>query len=364
MSRFSTGFGAALLGGAIAAAAPAAAQAPAFYLELNNATETEAGCDATFFISNRTDQSYASVTLYVVVFDRNSVANSDIEIPIGRLAAGKAGVQGAQAAIACSEISALFVNGITCGDDLCPAETVLASRAGIPLADDESVLVSEPQVAVAPPSTPPAVETPPAEDEGPLFIDTPPSSDTPPAADTPEVVETPEQEPEPAVVAAPPEPSTLLVSVSWPSADPADDIDTFLATPDGSIVWYHEREAANATLIRDDRGNYREEFVDRNGQSVPDPTNLEQVSIQPGLAGEYIVNVYHYVANGDQPVPVEVRLERVNGATTELIHSETVELDHRGQEETGFRFTLDADGSASGFGREFVSVVDRVRSQQ
>jgi hypothetical protein len=283
-------------------------------------------------------------------------------VPVGRLGAGKAGVQGAQLDYACSDISALFLNGVTCGAELCPADVVLASRTGTPFADDESVLRADPEIAVSPPDV----------EDGPRFIDTPPPAETPEAAeivppvedDMPDFVPGPDIETvsPPEVAGEPTESGTWLVSVSWPTADPADDIDTFVAAPDGSVVYYHRPGSAYVDLIRDDRGNYREEYVERDGQWVPDPANVENVSIRPGLAGEYIVNIYHYIANGADPVPVEVTLER-QGTTSEVVHRTTIDLDHRGHEETALRFTLDADGELIGeVTNLFEAVTDRVRA--
>jgi hypothetical protein len=78
------------------------------------------------------------------------------------------------------------------------------------------------------------------------------------------------------------------------------------------------------------------------------------------VAGEYVVNVYHYVANGVDPVPVTVKVERIN-PSVEVVFYGTVELDHRGDEQTAIRFTLDAEGNPSNLNNRFKSLTQLVR---
>jgi hypothetical protein len=77
------------------------------------------------------------------------------------------------------------------------------------------------------------------------------------------------------------------------------------------------------------------------------------------LPGEYVVNVFHYLANGVDPVPVTVTIERLN-PTVEVVYSGTVTLDHRGDEKTAIRFTLDKDGVPSHLSQRFKSLAQMV----
>jgi len=56
------------------------------------------------------------------------------------------------------------------------------------------------------------------------------------------------------------------------------------------------------------------------------------------------VNVNHYLATSGAPVPVAVKVEKVN-PTVEVVHYDTLILDHTGQERTAVRFRL-ADGGS------------------
>ncbi len=65
------------------------------------------------------------------------------------------------------------------------------------------------------------------------------------------------------------------------------------------------------------------------------------------LPGEYVVNVHQYRAAGFVPVPVTIRVEKLNPKVT-LVFYGTVDLDYTGQERTAVRFTVAGDGSVSG----------------
>ena len=46
----------------------------------------------------------------------------------------------------------------------------------------------------------------------------------------------------------------VLISVQWPDEHP-DDVDAVVEDPQGSLVWYHNRDSGLMHLDRDDRGN-------------------------------------------------------------------------------------------------------------
>ena len=133
----------------------------------------------------------------------------------------------------------------------------------------------------------------------------------------------------------------FLITVSWPDNHP-DDIDTFVQDPIGNMVWYRRREAGFMVLDRDDRGGAND-FIMVNGRKVRSPIRQETVSIRGIVAGEYAVNVYHFAALTGKPVPVSVRVEKLN-PTVQVVHYDTIELDHGGMETTAIRFTIDAAG--------------------
>ena len=149
-----------------------------------------------------------------------------------------------------------------------------------------------------------------------------------------------------------------IITTTWPDNHP-DDIDTYVQDPSGNIVWYRNPEAGLLTLDRDDRGMFRDVII-VNGERVENPINQETVTLRGIVAGEYVVNLYHYVANGIDPVPISLKIERINPAV-EVVFYGTVELDHRGDEQTVIRFTLDDEGNPSNLNNRYKSLSQLVR---
>lgn len=113
------------------------------------------------------------------------------------------------------------------------------------------------------------------------------------------------------------------------------------------------------SLERDDRGGVND-FILVAGKKVRSPIRQETVSIRGIVAGEYTVNVYHFAALTKQPVPVSVRVEKLN-PTVQVVHYDTVDLDHGGQEETAVRFVLDENGAITDGQRERKSLLRTLR---
>ena len=148
-----------------------------------------------------------------------------------------------------------------------------------------------------------------------------------------------------------------LITVTWPDNNP-DDIDTYVEDPTGAIVWYRHTEAGFLGLERDDRGMYKDTLI-VDGKRIQNPLNQEIVTMRTIVPGEYVVNIYHYLANGVDPIPVNVRVERLN-PTVQIVYNGTLTLDHRGDEKTAIRFTLDKDGAPSRLSQRFVSLAQLV----
>jgi hypothetical protein len=150
----------------------------------------------------------------------------------------------------------------------------------------------------------------------------------------------------------------LLITMTWPDNDP-NDMDLYVEDSAGNIVWYHSKEAGLMHLDRDDRGNYRD-TITVNGKQIQNPLNQETVTIRGIVPGEYVVNVNEFVAATPDKVPVSVKVEKLNPVAT-VIYYGTIEFDHKGQEETFVRFTLDADGQVGDVNTKPKSLVRAVR---
>jgi hypothetical protein len=129
----------------------------------------------------------------------------------------------------------------------------------------------------------------------------------------------------------------MMITVTWPDNNP-DDVDTYVMDPAGNIVWYNQREAGLMHLERDDRGMFKDVIL-LNNVEISNPLNQETVAFRGMQDGEYVVNVVHYIANGSAPLPVEVKVEKLN-PKVEVIFYQTLELRGTGDEETAVRFTL------------------------
>jgi hypothetical protein len=148
-----------------------------------------------------------------------------------------------------------------------------------------------------------------------------------------------------------------LITVTWPDNHP-DDIDTYVEDPAGNIVWFRRFEAGFLGLERDDRGMFKDSII-VDGKRIQNPLNQEIVTMRGIVPGEYVVNIFHYLANGVDPIPVTVSVQRLN-PTVQVIFNGTLTLDHRGDEKTAIRFTLGNDGAPSRLSQRFVSLAQLV----
>ncbi|MEQ1899161.1 MAG: hypothetical protein ABL866_00355 [Devosia sp.] len=129
----------------------------------------------------------------------------------------------------------------------------------------------------------------------------------------------------------------MMITVTWPDNNP-DDVDTYVEDPAGNIIWYNQREAGLMNLERDDRGMFKDVIL-LDGKEISNPLNQEIVAFRGLQDGEYVVNAVHYIANGSAPLPVTVKVEKLN-PTVKIIYYQTLELKGTGDEQTAVRFTL------------------------
>lgn len=133
----------------------------------------------------------------------------------------------------------------------------------------------------------------------------------------------------------------FIITMDWPDNHP-DDLDLFVQDPAGNIAWYRHREAGFMVLERDDRGGPND-FIIVNGRKILSPIREEIVVIRGIVSGEYTVNVSHFAATTGRPVPVTVKVQKLN-PVAEVIHENTLTVDHTGDEKSAVRFVLDAEG--------------------
>ena len=137
----------------------------------------------------------------------------------------------------------------------------------------------------------------------------------------------------------------VLITVRWEDRHP-DDVDTLVEDPQGNLVWYHNRDTGLMHLDRDDRGLFQDRVV-LDGIEVSNPINQETVTLRALQAGEYVVNVLHYQSNYSEPLPVTVKVEKLNPTVT-LVHYGKLKLTGVGDEQTAVRFRIGANGEVVG----------------
>ena len=106
----------------------------------------------------------------------------------------------------------------------------------------------------------------------------------------------------------------FLITINWPDGHP-DDIDVLVEDPSGVVLWFDNKDTGTMHLDRADRGAVQDQMM-INGKMVTNPINQESVSIRAWVPGEYVVNILHYNANYNEPVPVSVKVEKLNPVVT------------------------------------------------
>ena len=149
----------------------------------------------------------------------------------------------------------------------------------------------------------------------------------------------------------------FIITMTWPDRHP-DDVDLYVQDPAGKLVWYNQKEVGLMTLERDDRGDTND-FTMIERQKIRLPIREELVSIRGTVAGEYTVNVhlYHHLATA--PVPVSVKVEKLN-PHLQVVYYQTMILDHTDEEKTAIRFTLSDDGSVVRTSDSEKSLIDTI----
>jgi hypothetical protein len=149
----------------------------------------------------------------------------------------------------------------------------------------------------------------------------------------------------------------FIITMSWPDLHP-DDVDLYVQDPAGKLVWYNQKDQGLMVLERDDRGDTNDfAYVDK--RKVRLPIREELVSIRGVMAGEYTVNIHLYDHIAHDPVPVSVKIEKLN-PTLQIVDYKTIVLDHTDEEKTALRFTLAEDGSVVRTNNVEKSLIDTI----
>jgi hypothetical protein len=137
----------------------------------------------------------------------------------------------------------------------------------------------------------------------------------------------------------------FIITMTWPDQHP-DDVDLYVQDPAGKLVWYNQRDVGLMVLERDDRGDTND-FAFVESKKIPLPIREELVN----------VHLYHHIAT--TPVPVSVKVEKLN-PIVEVVDYKTLLLDHTDEEKTVVRFTLAEDGNVVRLSEAEKSLIDTI----
>lgn len=150
----------------------------------------------------------------------------------------------------------------------------------------------------------------------------------------------------------------ILVTLRWPDRHP-DDVDLIVEDPRGNLAWYHNRDTGLMHLDRDDRGRLQDRLV-VDGEEIANPVNQETVSVRKLVSGEYVVNVLHYQATGNEPLPVSVSVEKLNPVVSVVWYGNLL-LKGGGDEQTAIRFSIDPKGEVTSVNTVAKSLLVAIR---
>ena len=167
----------------------------------------------------------------------------------------------------------------------------------------------------------------------------------------------------------------FVIVMEWNDEQP-DDIDLYVQDPTVNKGIFRTPIMNFMYLDKDDLGYANDVVYNANGTVTKVNINREVVTIRGIIPGEYIINVHHYSTRqaeaalstlsgerrGDseiisaarhgqgkptgKPLTVKVELHKVNPYTILWVGEKP--FDHRGQEETFVRFTVDQQGNLIG----------------
>lgn len=147
-----------------------------------------------------------------------------------------------------------------------------------------------------------------------------------------------------------------IITVSWPDGSP-DDVDTWIRDPGGNTIWFRNRSSNLVHLDRDDRGMLND-TLNVGGNDIEIPLNQEIAAIRGVVPGEYVVNVHYYESETSAPVPVSVKVSKVNPVYTVAYYGVTT-LESKGTEKTAVRFSVASNGDIVDVNQLPLSLVPR-----
>jgi len=134
----------------------------------------------------------------------------------------------------------------------------------------------------------------------------------------------------------------FVITVTW-ELDNSDDVDTWLADPVGTVIWFQTKENGLMHLDRDDLGSKNDTYHLPDGTTVQYPYNQEITTIRGIIPGIWILNLHMYNKRRIEPASVNVEMVKLNPSHRMIFVKDFI-LEERGQEVTACRFEMNLSG--------------------
>ena len=134
-------------------------------------------------------------------------------------------------------------------------------------------------------------------------------------------------------------PVRMFVEVEW-DKDINKDIDLFVRGPNGTTIFYGNKDGQYMTLERDDLGNSSDTYV-INDETITVKRNYEIVNFTDLPPGEYVIAVFYFSMTGD---PIDVKATVRSISPHKIVYEGVAEELAPRNERTILSFVIDSEG--------------------
>ena len=142
-------------------------------------------------------------------------------------------------------------------------------------------------------------------------------------------------------------PAQFMITMDW-DKNSADDLDLWMRTPQGHIIYFGRKDKGGANLERDDLGLVNDCYRYPNGMEDCILVNREVIMLRGLQEGEYQLKFVAYSIRPDfigNPVTVEI----IDIMPYKIKFSQEFTYNKAKQQISIIRFTIDAEGELVGF---------------